>query len=1123
MSALGLMDLPYLVESRDGKVDDLALVGVLIGEVEPPPHFEGITLRDRNDRFALVELVGAVTSFGKYYARGKIFTVVNKNLLDIAKGKESGKLAVQLTRGSTRNNKRAGLPNFIHMMNWSKGQFNAWQVGRVEATGFRKNDHPEFFDMIAKAYKNNWQFEYPIQISQTYTDSCKDFEFALIGGNQDQPITPQGWNYTGVPQNPVQPPRQQQQSVPTNLFGQTGNLGTSDSSNIQTLIDNRAVTHAEVKNKTILKIENRDKILPRTDNIKEIERFIDNADEKVQAIIKSLAEFSGDSEEDKFITAIEFTAERIKSSWTRKIGAMTGRMLFKESLERVLPDFSSKDANNSSPIDMTLNALDTKLVDAWVNYSGEYEDNKFINEMSEKRTEIYLQMIEVLLGIWGKLTGSLFLVNASDIDMLKLLKTNPYNLCYIDPRIDVEDLDKLAMMYGVNISNPDVMRSRNVAYMHNYMLDSSNPIVEDNTVVKYDQLILKVSTGYILTKRSHDTLQVEGTVVNRDRIESLVYYINEETKEESFRLPKAGWKPDFRKYVLPLKQNKTEVVKDYIDSGLGVFLEIEGERYVSDFVFAKKEMYIYNRLRELSEKTKTKDITSKDIEKCIKDFETLKAKEYNLKQGEFKLEDRQADAVRQIKNPIMCLTGPAGSGKTTTAEALVYAIETLLGVKEDEIMFCAPTGKAANRLKEVVKRKTRTINSLFGIGGDGMALRDESNVRVKDDIKVLIVDESSMPNINLMYEMMLRIADGTRIFFLGDIEQLPPIGFGKPFAIMLSFLPTVVLNVTKRASDNSGITLNSKAIIYESDGVVKDLVEKPDFKIVNDRNQKTVVDRIASICKYHLGKEEAIGFTPVENSGTDMNPDDIQVISPINKHDWGTVNLNKVLQDIFNPRKPNEKYVNFTKNQYESTEFRKGDRVTHTRENHSERTRLIQIDGPQFIKHESTGISNGEVGKVVGFYNAKSLDFSGELNDEVKKELEQEFRGTENVMFMAVSFKGIDENTGDAFDFVILYRMEILNATGTHFDVISRDLNNVELAYALTVHKLQGSEAKLVIVVMLPVRKEGFISRNMIYTAISRGKQSGYLIGDVLGTHSCVNKGRKVEQTSKRVALLDKM
>ena len=91
------------------------------------------------------------------------------------------------------------------------------------------------------------------------------------------------------------------------------------------------------------------------------------------------------------------------------------------------------------------------------------------------------------------------------------------------------------------------------------------------------------------------------------------------------------------------------------------------------------------------------------------------------------------------------------------------------------------------------------------------------------------------------------------------------------------------------------------------------------------------------------------------------------------------------------------------------------------------------------------------------------------------------------------------------------------------YTVMSSDLFNLDLAYALTVHKLQGSQAKLIICVMYPVGYTTFISRNMIYTAITRAEEGIYLVGNVLGRDSIINKGRKIEQNKLRDTIADKI
>ena len=134
-------------------------------------------------------------------------------------------------------------------------------------------------------------------------------------------------------------------------------------------------------------------------------------------------------------------------------------------------------------------------------------------------------------------------------------------------------------------------------------------------------------------------------------------------------------------------------------------------------------------------------------------------------------------------------------------------------------------------MKEVVKKPTRTINSLFGIGNESYELLDDSVIKKKSEIKVLPVDESSMINLNLMYSVLSKLdLDSVRIVLIGDANQLSPIGKGLPFINLLKFMPCQFLAVSKRAVEGSNITLSSDIInnFSENDNW-KDLESKDDF------------------------------------------------------------------------------------------------------------------------------------------------------------------------------------------------------------------------------------------------------------------------------------------------------
>ena len=736
---------------------------------------------------------------------------------------------------------------------------------------------------------------------------------------------------------------------------------------------------------------------------------------------------------------------------------------------------------------------------------------------------IYLEILSTYLSLKGNLFYTFLKANKIGADISGVITMNPYYLCLIDPILDIEDLDKLAMFYDIDMSLPDVEKARNMAYMHNFMLDESNIVIGNSTSIPYVTLVEKANSGYILSKRSYDTLIATGMLLKREDVTAIRYLLNPDVKEENFKLPVEGWKFQNLKYVLKTSKDSRDMVNTYIDSGLGVKVVLNGIAYVSDFVYASKEMYIYDKAHKMFKANTAIELSRDEIKMIIDDFEKIKAKQLGLPEGGFKLETKQAESLNILGNPLICLTGPAGSGKTTTVELLVYAAERLLKLESKKIAFTAPTGRAASRLAEVVQRKTLTINSLFGlgIGVDNSIIPDGDEIPI--DYELVIIDESSMPNLNTMYSMFKGLADKTRVYFLGDIEQLPPIGPGKPFATLLSFLPTIALNVNKRASANSGITRNAEKILYESDGIVSDLENTHDFRIINTKDINTVVQATLNVCKYHLGLAPAQGYIPISSLPQGMNPDDIQVISPVNKHAWGTVAMNKALQDIFNPKRNGLRIINFNKRFNESIEFRMGDRVMHVKSNQKDRLRFIQLDYGKFVLAKNKGISNGDIGKIVGVYPYEKLDFSEVTSITEKEAIEKTITGGEQTLYMAVNYKDTDLVTGKPMEFTVLYRMEEVANSGQWSDVTSKDLNYLDLAYASTVHKLQGSEAKLVITLMLPAGRGNFISRNMIYTAETRARVGEYFIGDVLGKDSTVNKGRKIKQTEQIGVLLDNM
>jgi len=1064
---MDLSDVYILLGS--GEHMQVTLHGIIRGEIEAPYSLASVKPED-GCAFVLVDVVGVEVHSKvrcKYRIRGSVVVFVGKSILEDMK---KGYFAYSFT-GPLRLARDGRLVSLVYF----KLVGNYWTLKSVEYNRFRfSSGDIEYADVLSRAEINNGVLP-AVELEKGYRSNYV--------------IANKGVTFKSKRENRVE----------DNLV--VGAVkDTEDTDSIVKKVE-------EVKNE--LSKDCGGSILGKSENYDIIKKAAEDSDAKVRVLLKSIeSKYGKHSLKDDLIVC----ANELRKNWKQSSD------VFKKAVEKVFEDYTEKNV-----IADILTVGKVIMLSHWV---GEIEDssNKFYMELYKRRELVYYAMLDNLLEFRGRLLN---IVKDSETSksFYSVMKANPYLLVLLDSRFKVVDLDKLAMFYGVKwLTDTEVGRVRNIVYMHDMLCDSSGGMFSSYStcVIKND---LRFQVGVSLTNTQYGYLDNSGIVVKEQTLNHLMM-LNPRISREYFALPRDGWVDVSKKKFLRLGYNISKVIQDYVDSGLGVVFKIDGREWLADFTFVKKEVYIYEKLQQLC-KQSVVNLDKKDIQDCVESFEKMKSLELGI--PNFRLEDRQAKALELLSNGVLCLTGPAGSGKTTTAEALVYAAENLLGIDRDEIMFCAPTGKAANRLKEVVKRKTRTIHSLFGVGVDVFSFvsgmeKDKNVGDKKSEIKVLVVDESSMITTNLMYAMLSKVDNKTRIFFLGDKEQLPPIGFGKPFADLLKFMPCVVLNVTKRASDKSGITSNAKEIITNSCSAktMEDLKTFGDFKIINCGSNGVLdaVNYVLSICSYHAHGVKRKDFTEVSNLvGEELTADDIQVVTPVNKYNfkWGSSYLNGELQNIFNPRVKSKfiKYNSSAASEELGIEFRIGDKVIHTK-NNAKKVRLIKIGENMFDIEESTGVMNGDVGKVEGIYKYSDMTFPDE---QVEKQIRKEYYGKSNTAFLAVKYKDVDTELGSELEYIILYRYTM----GRSAEEIKflEDLLLLELAYALTVHKLQGSQAKLIVCVMFNAGKVGFISRNMIYTAITRAQKACYLIGDITGSGSIINTGRLIEQTSQRNTMLD--
>lgn len=1134
---LAFLNVPLYLEIKEGTADGITFLGVLdTREIETPHQYKHLRIGRTGARFAVVDLVGVHTAIGKYYTRGKIITVVDDHLIREAQRKRSGRMAVALSGGKTKLAGRKGnYETLTSFFVWGKGMHNSWVLNPVKATPMHTKNYPEFIDIISQAYKNNWNFTFPVQAPSDYIDCSEDEDFTFIS-NEKKPL-PQGLQEISqakqpthiadkAPINPDNPKQTRIYEFPQYQTKPTQNLGTSTKSGISELVQNRAITDANIKAKKVIKIEQRYKMKEVSKLHKKLEDVNDKAKATYSEKRKEVSTIGVEDMLSDTKTELEFLVSRLKDSWYRTIGVTTGKKLTTKILELTHPNAVTHPLGNM--IEMLIDTkgvgvLNSLLVDPKPQNIAEFEELEKSTKMEdrltmleikiyESATTFYYKGLELLLGVTkGSISDILAHLSDSEKKAQSVITNNPYDIIYLNSFVNISDLDKIAMYYGVNLDKPEIQKTRNGAFLHSYLLDPNSRGVGDNTIINRDQLVKHIKVGFKINNQTYSLLQARGVILDPLDYELLQYYYKPDLKLTQFALPKQGWVRSGYNFIKPTAKSLDSAIQDYIDAGLGVRFEFKKKTYIMDFFNSEKEIYIYNKLRTICKKESIAMPEPEHLTLFIDNFEKKKG---------FTLEQKQRESLSNLDKGVVCLTGPAGSGKTTTVELLVEALETFGGYKPEEILFGAPTGKAAKRLKEVVKRKTSTVNSIFGISGDFDGVYSElDQPEVLDEVSVLILDESSMFNLNIMYEILQRIDPQlTTIYFIGDIEQLPPIGKGKPFATMLTYLPTIVLDVSKRASEGSLITKNAEDIIYNSDGVIKDLQSGHDFGIGHTKDIDQTITKALDTVRYHLTGQKTGYINPIDCFTEPLSPDDIQVISPVNKNAWGCDNMNILLQDIFNPRKRGSRYVQVKANK-EKREFRIGDRVLHQKNQKNKIHFKHNKETDTFTPTDTAGVVNGDVGKITGIYRVEEFEVksNGFMSAD---QVASNFTNKVNSVFVSVEYAGFSETAGEEFNFTILYEMNIAIQSGGCFEVSGKDSYAFKLAYCMTTHKLQGSEAKLVIVLLQEVGND-FISRNMIYTSITRAKGGCYLFGDILGQDSVVNKGRKIMQTDKRQSPID--
>lgn len=405
----------------------------------------------------------------------------------------------------------------------------------------------------------------------------------------------------------------------------------------------------------------------------------------------------------------------------------------------------------------------------------------------------------------------------------------------------------------------------------------------------------------------------------------------------------------------------------------------ETRLYLPSLYFS--EVGIASKIIELKNKNEASERFSRDeIRKAIGDVE----ESYNVTYA-----PTQVQAIETAMNSaVMILTGGPGTGKTTVVRGLVEAFAELHGlslnpktyVEKEEpfpIVLAAPTGRAAKRLAESTGLPAMTIHRLLGFNGHE---KEEETAREVTG-RLVIIDEMSMVDTWLAHQLLKALNEDVQVIFVGDQDQLPPVGPGQVLKDLLASKQVPVVELTDVYRQAEGSTIIEIAHQIKK-GIVPDtLTLKTSDRSFIQAAAPQVTGVVTQVVKGALAKGQAIR--------------DIQVLAPMYKGPAGIDALNKEIQQLVNPNDGTRKELVFG-----DTIYRIGDKVL------------------QLVNQPESNVFNGDMGEVISILRAKETIEKQDL--------------------LIVSYDGIEVTyqRGDLNQITLAYCCSIHKSQGSEFQTV---------------------------------------------------------------------------------------
>lgn len=455
-----------------------------------------------------------------------------------------------------------------------------------------------------------------------------------------------------------------------------------------------------------------------------------------------------------------------------------------------------------------------------------------------------------------------------------------------------------------------------------------------------------------------------------------------------------------------------DILQDTVDMGQLRTADFEGTVYVYTPEAYEEEEAIAGRIREMTEmkplsmKTHVQLFLDRWQDSC-----------------HFELADKQREAVeKSLQSGMTVITGGPGTGKTTV-------VQTIIRLAEQEglrILLCAPTGRAAKRLAETTQRKAKTIHRLLIPDGHvGRVQSFEYNETKLLPADLVIVDEVSMLDMEMMYHLLNALKPQCRCILVGDADQLPSVGAGAVLhdVIASETVPVVRLDTIFRQKEGGRIVTNAHLI---NNGRLPVVNEDLEFRFVEIETEADGATQISALYRSEVGE-----------TGDEFA---VQVLSPMYKDPCGVDNLNQLIQERLNPPVQGKGEL-----KGRHMIFRVGDKVMQKHNDYEK------------------GVFNGDIGQI----------------------------------------------------FAVQHDMVYVRYPEQDVKYEGAEIDEITLAYAITVHKSQGSEYHTVIMALVNSHSI-MLQRNLFYTAVTRAKRKVILVG----TKRAVQTAVQNQRTSRRFTLL---